>query len=104
MLVVNRNAILRVDAKRILVATMPGGTSHQLEIMQVASYLVDMNHEVALLVEDWDIELARRKLLLTVGDQAPTFLTVSPYDDIADGRKKLDKLIASHDESLAVSR
>lgn len=101
ILFISCNAILRVDAKKILVATMPGGTSHLLEIMQVANYLGDMNHEVALLVEDWDLEKSRKKLPLSVGDQAPTFLIVSPFADIADGRKNFEKQVeASQEESL----
>jgi hypothetical protein len=106
LLVVDRNAsLLVVDAKRILVATMPGGTSHLLEIMRVANHLSDMNHDVALLVEDWDIERAHRKLPPTMGDQGLTFLVVSPYDDIGSGRKNFEKQVeASQEESLPVSR
>jgi glucuronosyltransferase len=97
LLLINGNAILKVESKKILISTMPGGTSHLLEIVQVAKYL-GVNHEVALLVEDWDLEKSRSKLP-SLGDTQ--FLIVSPFADIADGSKNFDKQVkSSQEESL----
>jgi hypothetical protein len=100
------NSIVHVNArnrKKVLIATMPGGTSHLLEILQVVKHL--SHHEVALLMEDWDLDKARSKLPSLLGDPAPpNFLTVSLYDDMADGSKNFDVLVEkSQEESLPVS-
>ena len=105
---ITSNAILDVDAKRILISTMPGGPSHILEIIPVANHLInDMGHEVGLLIEDWDLEKARAKLPPPPpnGDKSPSFVVVSPFANMDDGRLNFEKQVkASKGEFISVSR
>lgn len=68
-------------ASRILLHTAPGCSSHLFGHLAVGNELTKRGHQVAAVIEDWDLAQVRPKLPPT----NVTFIVSHPYEDPTEG-------------------